>query len=1115
MSVRLCGVVSFFALIAAVPAPAAERPPTLEQTLLDRDPAELAADARVFGDPARGAVIFHRQGLGCTQCHAAGQALGELPAQDPATSLAAMRVGPDLAEWPRRPDDVFGYLVASILHPSRDLRDGYRTQTVLTDEGRILTGVVRDETDDTLTLAVPGEAEPVAIPTDAIDGRKPAPSLMPAGLVNQLADESEFHDLVGFLAELMHAGPSGSRGLRPHPSELIPPPLPAYESDLDHAGLIADWDDESLARGEAVFASVCVNCHGTKDEPGSLPNALRFASGKFNHGADPLTMYKTLTHGFRQMQAQRQLVPQQKYDVIHYIRETLLRPHNPSQLVPVSEPYLASLPAGTLRGPEPSESQPWREMDYGPFQIHTYEIVGDDAAPRPRLTRAERDDAWRAKWAADEVWPADTNFAYKGIAVRLAGDDPKRGADGSLPPNVSPGGIAAGSHWVAFDHDTMRVAGAWSHDGQEAADGAGDRFIDWAGILYDERHNVQPRTVGERHFGSLPSPGWANPATGSFDDPRFVARDGRAYGPLPRSWARYRGLYRHGDRVVLSYTVGDADVLESHAVDASAGIWTRTLNVGRSGDDLTMRLAPADQVDAAVGGGLAVTEADGYAVVRIPAAKTPIRFDVLLAKRGRSVTAPAGEAEDLSPLTHGGPPLWPQTLETTPAIGPDVGPFTFDTLVRPTDNPWNSRLRPSGLDFLPGEDALIACCADGDVWRVENVRDLSQPTRWRRIAAGLFEPLGVKVIGGAIHVGCRDQIVVLRDLNGDGETDFYECLNNDHQVTDHYHEFACDLQTDAAGNLYYAKCARHDHDSLVPQHGTLLRVSPDGETTEILANGFRAPNGVCLNPDGTFIVTDQEGNWVPMNRINRVREGGFYGNLYSYGAPDDQSDDAMQPPICWPNKPFDRSPAQTLWLDHDRWGPLAGSLLSLSYGYGKAFVVPHRPTSTGDWQGGMCRLRLPEFPTGVMRGRLDPATGDLFACGMYAWASNQSESPGGLYRMRPTGRAMHLPTAIAPRDGRLDLTFTEPLSRDVDPRDLRIESWSLRRTFEYGSDRYDERTLEVTDASVLDDGRTLRLAVPHLAPAQCMQIAYRLRDADGAAFTGVIQSTVHELGASE
>ena len=84
-----------------------------------------------------------------------------------------------------------------------------------------------------------------------------------------------------------------------------------------------------------------------------------------------------------------------------------------------------------------------------------------------------------------------------------------------------------------------------------------------------------------------------------------------------------------------------------------------------------------------------------------------------------------------------------------------------------------------------------------------------------------------------------------------------------------------DLQTDAEGNFYYAKAARHGLPAVVPQHGTLLKVSKDGGTTEILATGFRAPNGVCVNSDGTFFLSDQEGFWTPKNRINWVRNRGL------------------------------------------------------------------------------------------------------------------------------------------------------------------------------------------------------------------------------------------------
>ena len=190
-----------------------------------------------------------------------------------------------------------------------------------------------------------------------------------------------------------------------------------------------------------------------------------------------------------------------------------------------------------------------------------------------------------------------------------------------------------------------------------------------------------------------------------------------------------------------------------------------------------------------------------------------------------------------------------------------------------------------------------------------------------------------------IFVTCRDQLVKLNDLNGDGETDFYESFNSDHQVTNHFHEFAMGLQTDTEGNFYYAKSARHARRALVPQHGTLLKISKDGSTTEIIATGFRAANGVCINPDGTFIVTDQEGHWNPMNRINWVTKGKFYGNMFGYNPPADSSNSGMEQPLVWVERSIDQSPSELLWVESKNWGPLNGSLLNLSYGYGKILNV--------------------------------------------------------------------------------------------------------------------------------------------------------------------------------
>ena len=75
----------------------------------------------------------------------------------------------------------------------------------------------------------------------------------------------------------------------------------------------------------------------------------------------------------------------------------------------------------------------------------------------------------------------------------------------------------------------------------------------------------------------------------------------------------------------------------------------------------------------------------------------------------------------------------------------------------------------SGLDFFEDGHRMVACCCDGDVWIVDGIDDLSEVITWKRIASGLFHPLGIKIVDGRIFVTCRDQIVILNDLNGDGK----------------------------------------------------------------------------------------------------------------------------------------------------------------------------------------------------------------------------------------------------------------------------------------------------------------------------------------------------------
>ncbi|MEQ6121222.1 DUF6797 domain-containing protein [Reichenbachiella sp. MALMAid0571] len=860
--------------------------------------------------------------------------------------------------------------------------------------------------------------------------------------------------------------------------------LAEYETNIDHAGIIGQLDETSFQKGAKTYQTVCHNCHGNINDEGSLPTAHRFWNQKFKVGNDPFSMYQTMTRGFNAMPPQVQLSPMQKYEVIHYIREQFVKANNPQEYSIVDSKYLASLPTGTSLGPKPKIIQPWVDMDYGDFLINTYELV-DEGTPKRVMSSG------RKAPLKDEDF-SNANFAYKGIAIRL---------------DKGEGGVAKGSFWTVFDHDLLRVAGGWSGEG----------FIDWNGILLNGKHNISPRTVGQLQFSNSTTPGWANPETGSFEDVRFLARDGRRFGPLPRNWAKYKGLYHHEEHIIVSYSVGNSSALEEFGVELlnNNPVYTRTLNIGNVEQPLKMRVAPIDVAVELAGEHGELQKEEGYHVLVLSRGKN-VTLKLFVSKYSAGLKELAQNSslpESLNKYTLGGRPHYSEELTTEITQLNTEEAFVVDVLAPPYYNKWQSRLRISGIDFFEDDNKAVVCCTEGDVWIIEGLKDVNGKLKWKRIASGLFQPLGIKVIKEEIYVTCRDQIAVLRDLNGDGETDFYENFNSDHQVTDHFHEFAMGLQTDAEGNLYYAKSGRHAREALVPQHGTLLKVNKDGLRTEIIANGFRAANGVCINPDGSFLVTDQEGHWNPMNRINWVNQNGFYGNMFGYNPPVDSSDEAMLPPMSWVDKQLDRSPSELLWVDSDKWGAFNGSLLSLSYGFGKVFLVPHEKVN-GQMQGSLFELPIPNFQTGVMRGRFHPTDGQLYACGMSAWGTKQRAQPGALYRVKYTGEPVIAPVKVHAIKSGLKLVFATQLDKSSaeNVSNYQISTWSLKRTSNYGSDHYDEKQVQVLRADLANDGITLNLNLVDMKPVWQMEILFTLKNIEGNKTEGTIHSTIHNLG---
>lgn len=97
------------------------------------------------------------------------------------------------------------YLIDSMLQPNKQVKEGYNTIVVTTDEGKVYSGTKVRQSDTDLILR-DAEDKEFAVPLKSIDEQANGTSLMPAGLTDRLT-RAELVDLVRFLSELGKVGP--------------------------------------------------------------------------------------------------------------------------------------------------------------------------------------------------------------------------------------------------------------------------------------------------------------------------------------------------------------------------------------------------------------------------------------------------------------------------------------------------------------------------------------------------------------------------------------------------------------------------------------------------------------------------------------------------------------------------------------------------------------------------------------------------------------------------------------------------------------------------------------------------------------------------------------------
>jgi hypothetical protein len=726
------------------------------------------------------------------------------------------------------------------------------------------------------------------------------------------------------------------------------------------------------------------------------------------------------------------------------------------------------------------------------------------------------------KACIEAKFPAN-NISHKGVAIILDNDA-----------------------FACFDTDLLRYSAGWTGN-----------YITARGVAFDGAHGGHPAINGEQKWGTPMLPGW-DEAKAAFNDPRP-----EPFGPVPKSLARWDGLYVSGMTVTLSYTVLDTKIFEqpsSVVKDGQTG-FVRTFKTAKAKKDMVSLIAEVAGAKGEVKGNQAILTATNGTVTIAALVDAPKGVTLKTTENGRVLLsfakgAAAGtfklviwngataDTAKFAALTEGKPalvefekgaaPHWPEPVITQGVLANSKTPdeaYVLDKLTAPENNPWNRRVRFGGMDFFADGTRAALSTWDGDVWVVSGIDEKLDKLVWRRFASGGYETLGLKIVNDVIYTSGRDEITRYHDLNKDGEADYYENFNNEIKSSRGFHEFTFDLQTDKQGNFYVAKAGpvrgggrgfadqdgKHPGNGSISAHsGTMLKISKDGSKLEVFATGFRAPNGFGIGPDDQITTSDNEGTWVPTTPINWVKKDGFYGvEDLAHKSPLPE----FKQPLCWlpHNGPenFDNSGGGQVWVTSKQWGPFAGSLLHLSYGKCRLYLVLNEEVK-GQMQGGVVQLPV-RFTSSAMRAKFNPKDGQLYIAGLKGWQTDAANNTG-FDRVRYNNKPVHSVEKLHVTKTGVDLTFTQPLNQK-DAEDIgnySVKRWNYERAEHYGSPEFNvtdpkkqgRETVEVKSAKLSADGRTVTLELADVRPVMQQMIKVFVTAKDGAE---IKQDIVHTI----
>ncbi len=217
---------------------------SLSFALLGEGRESLAQDVDRYGDAERGETVFRRESLACINCHGIGS--------------VGPAIGPNLVAVGTAAST--SYMIESILEPNASIAEHYENMLFTMADNSLHMGSIVYQDDNEVIIQDSALGQEVKLPVGNIRSKQSVPSLMPAGLADQLKSREEFLDLAKFLSVLGDPGPFQNderpfiRKWRVAPATGSHPPKESESWKPAYSKVNGELPAADLALGEHVFA---------------------------------------------------------------------------------------------------------------------------------------------------------------------------------------------------------------------------------------------------------------------------------------------------------------------------------------------------------------------------------------------------------------------------------------------------------------------------------------------------------------------------------------------------------------------------------------------------------------------------------------------------------------------------------------------------------------------------------------------------------------------------------------------------------------------------------------------------------------------------------------------